>query len=571
MTSNYIVYPSRVVAITGGAANTPWYPRRYQYQAGVPAGSYGSGVFGDLLTNVNPFLSTWSGQDVEGVGSNAAGVADKKITYGFPDPATWDSTVPLVASTPVVDVHVEATVSTSDSSPDGMALELGIGRVGLVYAEAIPSSPPCFLDTANASRNQAFTLTYRVTAPDGAAWTVADLRDLRVAFVAGINGSQLYRLYNLSVRVNIVPPPVVTIDVIDTAAGGASTTPSDRQPAINVKYSQYGGYPAERFQVRLFSGSGAVNPDTAVPVWDSGQVLRWTADGSAWASRVGYPLSPGTYRAYARASDTRARWGPWAAGAAFTTSGTDLAAPTAISAAAGTVPGSVNVTVTAAAGAAVVVERSTDGGATWVPARMTTGLGTAPTSAPITFGSATVTFIGLDAPTGSVLYRARRVTLTSTAYVNGGAVTDLGSGPTSTSAWVTTGSAYVNQPTRAVLIDPETGTFVYAARRLRDLQSASEERQSVERAIGARFPIVSADSAVGAEVFSIELRLDAASWATFETLRKAQRRLRWLPELGPSMWVRLGPTRTETIMATGNARTTPTRFVTIGATQVDGP
>ena len=169
------------------------------------------------------------------------------------------------------------------------------------------------------------------------------------------------------VELDIIDQPTVTV-----SAGATSTL----KPTIAFTYADGDGDVQTKYRVKVFDsatyGGGGFDAETSTPVWDSGE-LTGTAASVAVATSL---TNATTYKAYVKvAHDGGASdyWSAWTASSAWTTSVTTCTTPT-VTGIYSEGDGRVELTVTGAAPPGGVtqtlrVERSTDGGTTWVAVR----------------------------------------------------------------------------------------------------------------------------------------------------------------------------------------------------------
>jgi hypothetical protein len=193
---------------------------------------------------------------------------------------------------------------------------------------------------------------------DGAAWTLADVQNLRL-LALGVGGG--VRLIKASVEVLINNAPV-TVAVSPT---GTITTTT--RPVYLWSFSDSDGDSEERVGIKLYSGTGAVAnfDDSSDPrlLWDSGAIFT-----SGLTYKQPFPLDAAAgYRWAVHAMDVGSgSWGPWAS-QTFTTSITPPSAPTALF---DYVPADQALLIRPSPGGGAttefyVVERSDDGGVTY--------------------------------------------------------------------------------------------------------------------------------------------------------------------------------------------------------------
>ncbi len=259
------------------------------------------------------------------------------------------------------------------------------------------------------------------TAPQAISWTQSQIDALQVTLDLLGDSVTLYEVY---ADLTYAEKPVALV----SAPTGVVTTTS--QPAITWSHTagDDDGGPQSRYRVKVFSaaqyGAGGFNPQTSPATYDSGEQL-----GPATSATPTALPTAGTWRAYVRTAQTvngQPQWSDWAF-SAFTTSYTE---PTiaAVAVTANTAQARFDVLVTRTVMSPTWigcdVQRSTDGGATWVFVR---GATNAPAS------GTTFAVTDYEAPFAtSTLYRARAVS----ALITGPWLVATAATITPTTAWL---------------------------------------------------------------------------------------------------------------------------------------
>lgn len=321
-----------------------------------------------------------------------------------------------------------------------------------------------------------------------ATLTQAQIDGLRVQVARGVGAASSLRVGEIYAEVLYATQPSVTV----TAPTGTVTDTTS--PTATWTYTEgTDGGPQSRARVKVFSaaqyGAAGFNPDTSTATYDSGEVL-----GSSVAHAFTSAIANGTYRCYVKAAQTInavAHWSEWDY-EAFTMDAATPDAPT-VATSAQTTTARIKVTVTKAVGDTVPfdlvdVERSDDGGSTWVFVR-----GATAQQPP---GDVFIIY-DYEAPFGiPVLYRARSTDQTASGDI---------SGPWGQSSTVTLSPtvAWLKHPTNPAL-NTEV-TIVEIPRLQRGLA------QGVNRIIGRADPVVISDT-----------RWTPEGEATFVTLEDAE-------------------------------------------------
>lgn len=263
----------------------------------------------------------------------------------------------------------------------------------------------------------------------GAHWTQADLDNLNVGVTwrngdtqsgpppQGGGAAYIYEIY---ATVLSALPPSVTVQ-------NPTGTYTISNPTVTWTYAQgTDGSAQQAYRVKVFTlaqySAGGFDPATSVATWDTGVV-----NGSAASRQIGILLANTTFRAYVEVAQVTAgvtQWSPWAF-SQFIINVAGPGAPTIVDSPNPTL-GRIDLTVTKGANPAwtlAQVQRSVDGGTTWVDVRDyamhdVTGL-------------TSVSISDYEAPPDTaVIYRARGLTVAA-----GGTIAGDWSASTSAKSW----------------------------------------------------------------------------------------------------------------------------------------
>jgi len=378
-----------------------------------------------------------------------------------------------------------------------------------------------------------------------------------------------------------------TIGVLTWITGPADPDTTTSRPTVSWTYTDPEGDIQERYRVKIFSAAQynapgflpwgstsatGVSTPASASTWDSGEVLS-----AATSAVVGVDLTNGvTYRAYVAVADAgsggRYNVSPDYATASlqtyqqFTMALTPPPNPTLI-AAPDTANARVVLTITAGAGNPTteyfIVERSDDGGMTWVYVRGGKML-TNPAS-----GTAPQTLYDYEAPRDtSLLYRARSVD-TGTGQVVASGETQAGpltlSPSTDSSACVSWLKSASNPALTMVVIHADTR-----------FESRSSENSTAYETEGRADPIIHAGTVRSESFNALSFKFDTdAQWHAFEALRALKEPLLFQTAFGDNgleqYWVRLGPDRSVIRMSSNRMHNSQDRQVTVPAREVRRP
>lgn len=306
----------------------------------------------------------------------------------------------------------------------------------------------------------------------------ADIDELVLAIV-NIPNTGDARIEGAEGRVHYLVQPVVAVQLPT-----GTVTNTSRPPVTWTNTLDEGAtYPQTDYEVKVFSAAqfNAVgfNPATSASTQTSGitssSALTWTPPD---------PLANDTWRAYVRTAQTVSGVKHWSTFSAFAQFILNVAppAPPTITSLAQMATASFQVTINAVAGTTTTdeleLQRSVDGGVTWVPVRHAGGYG-------IRIVGTTAIVTDYEAPVGvSVLYRARAAHNYSGIFAE--SAWTQAAGVTLT---ITPKSWWLKHPNKPSL----NMSLKYAA-----LQTDTREgRQGVFQPLGALLPVVVSDSRLG--------------------------------------------------------------------------
>lgn len=375
-----------------------------------------------------------------------------------------------------------ATVTLTDLTlPAGAVIKLVSVRVrvgssssGALLARATSTGAPSTSGTVNVGTGPA---TLQVGA-SVTGWTdpQLDAASLVLAWQSGGN----VRVFEAYLDVRYVVLPVVTV----TAPTGTVTTTNVPVTAWSNALDTDGG-PQSAFQVKIFNaaqyGAGGFSPDTSTPTANS-DLANPGGSQTSWASNI--ILSNATYRAYVRTAQTVNGvylWSAWAF-SGFIINVALPAVPTVALTAQAT-NGRISVLVTPNSGAATTdrleLQRSVDGGTTWLPVRNIYG------SDGLVLQSTAATILDYEAPNGTATqYRARAAHNYSGEYASSAWSTPVSTTWTATDWWI----KHPNVP--ALNLKLTQSMFSYG-----DVNRAA--RQTPFQPLGATLPIVVSDTRGG--------------------------------------------------------------------------
>lgn len=391
----------------------------------------------------------------------------------------------------------------------------------------------------------------RTAQPNGGSWSqdAIDALTLRVFVRLGYGYAWSFDVSEIYLDVVYNVAPVAT----GTDLG---TVPTSR-PAFAWTYTDTEGDAQERFRVRVFSfaqyNAGGFDPKTTTPVVDSGEVY---SSATSWTSTVDLENTL-RYRGYISVSDagSNGRFSPITAAGPYSAAVISLTPPAAptLTATTEAANGRVALAITStnninpATTYRYSVQRSTDGGTTWVtlerlwvPSASTVdyaAMDFATTAAPA------LTVYDYEAPRGVVaMYR------TQVKATKGGNSLQSPFSATATAAVVPA----VGWKLRPIMAPASVVTLRVHSEYL---TWQSDERQSVVYALGRPRPVVLSD-VVGGDRVEVDLSmLSEAEYAGFEALRARMDVLLLQTSYGDARFVRFGQTRSTThIVKAGGVR-----------------
>lgn len=339
-------------------------------------------------------------------------------------------------------------------------------------------------------------------------WSVADVNALECTVWDDTPGTGL-RVHEIDVYVTYNEKP--TISSVQPSATVTTTT----RPTVTATYTDPESDLLERYQVKVFTsaqyGAGGFNAETSAHTYYSGIIY-----GSTVYHQLLEDLAVGsTVKFYVKGADkgSNGRYSDWVASPAVLINPTTPSTPSAPTIATDTATGSLVVTqslsgVTWTSGNSahyVVLERSNDGGTTWLPVYGS------PFSVLGTDTSKVVTDYAAD-PGTSVIYRSRlRVTKSADGAIIAGAYSANSSGGTN----VGSGWWLKDLETPARNMQPDfIGT---------EFKTVSDEDVSLYHPVGVP-NAVSVSDVVRGEKFDLEMEfLTDAEYDKFKVLRDSRR------------------------------------------------
>lgn len=228
------------------------------------------------------------------------------------------------------------------------------------------------------------------------------------AVITTSSGSPIMRVTQVWVEVVVAVPPTVVVN-------GPTGTIGSATPTITSTYTTGSDGDAQsKIRFKVFSaaqyGAGGFDPETSTPTYDSGDLST-----SATSHTVATPLTNSTtWRAYVKAAHTingQLGWSPWAySGFATSYATSDVQTVTVTP---DNVNGKNTIVVARNTGStawlSIDVERSDDGGTTWLPVRGATRKGATNTFM-TAWAANSATVVDYEAGNGvTTRYRARAI------------------------------------------------------------------------------------------------------------------------------------------------------------------
>lgn len=330
-------------------------------------------------------------------------------------------------------------------------------------------------------------------------WTDAHADAARIS-VKGITTTpvKVYEVYG-DIRYVVQPVPTVT-----APTGTVTNTNLPTTTWTDVLDSDGGGQ--THFEVKIFSaaqyGAGGFDPATSTPTVSSGitasSALLWQATAN---------LANATYRSYVRVAQTVngvQHWSAWVNGQYIVNvaiPGTPTLALTPFSSA-----GYIQTVTTTVAGAAttdnIELQRSTDGGTTWLAVRNNEGSDGILDAE----GDGTTTVLDYEAPNGTVTsYRARALHNYSGVFAASAWSTTQTATWTSTDWWI----KHPNRPTLNLKLTQALLSYATVER---------GARNGVFQPLGATLPIVISDTRAGETGTTVLVLTTVAAQNALDTL-----------------------------------------------------
>lgn len=304
----------------------------------------------------NAFVALNDNSDASFIRKTGTGTASTILNF---------ADITLGASQTVRQVRVRARIQTP-SSAGKLNIQLGTRVNGVNYFTSA-------LAIRGAVATGEVTGQWYSTAPDGGAWTQAKITALRAQLTEYRDSTDRAFIYELYIDVDVANQATVTVI---TPTGTITTT---AKPDVTWSVTDPDGDFASYYEVKIFNSTtynaAGFDPLTAEATWTSNQVT-----GTDVSTTVGAFLTNGAFRAYVRVAKSINGTAFWSglAFSAFTVSLTPPTVPTL-----GLVYTSgqnkVAITVTGASAAAFTsqtfeVQRSNDGGTTWISVRYAVNL-----------------------------------------------------------------------------------------------------------------------------------------------------------------------------------------------------
>jgi hypothetical protein len=453
-----------------------------------------------------------------------------------------DSDASFIAFDPIESARFDLTDLTL---PAGAVVKNGAIRVRanasgttLLYARLLSPTSTVYSSISNSS------LTATIVNLSGSASTTFNsdpIADAAQITIQNLASGGILNVYEAYADVRYVVLPVVTV----TAPTGTITNTTTPTVTWTDTLDTDGGAQT-RYDVKIFSSAqytaGGFDPSTSASTAASGIV---SAADTSWVDTVALPNA--TYRAYVRVAQTvngALLWSAWAFGG-FVVSVTPPAVPT-LAVTAQNINGRIQAVITTGGGATttdrVELQRSVDGGTTWLPVR-----NTELDDGTITYPAAPVTILDYEAPNGTVTsYRARALHNYSGVYA--------------ASAWSTTQTAtftatdyWIKHPNVPALNMKLPGGTAAAMVSYPDVQRAA--RQTAFQPLGATLPVVVADTRAGATgTIVVQLRTTAEKTALDALLDRVATLLVQGPSSHgiPDRYVRIGDHSRVRVVDNGN-------------------
>lgn len=377
-------------------------------------------------------------------------------------------------------------------------------------------------------------------AGDGSPWTAAKLNNLWITFFLNSN----VRAYDTWITVTYNEQPVTAV----TAPAGNYTT--SVRPTIAWTYTDPEGDLQDRYWAKIFTTATATaagfNPETTFATWSSG-----TQVSNANQTDVPVNLVNGTsYRAYVKTTDVGSggRWSAWAY-STFTILVSVPDIPTLTVTSVDETNAAVHLAVSdGTTGWFATVERSDDGGTSWVPVR---------NADPLTLAGTTPVVDFETPPNQPVSYRASQFRVDAFDNVFASA--------TSTPIAVTMPNALLR------LKDPLNPAANIVISQTENIKIDAEQPTGVFAPLGRRTSIVLKGTTGGAKS-SLSLQFKTqADWEAFDALRDTGNTLLLQLDDRQSWYVRLGPDRPVELLMSVERAYRPYRTCAVDWYEVDRP
>ena len=457
--------------------------------------------------------------------SDSTYIAKKSTVNGAADCIFDFSTFSLTASQTIKQIRLRARCSTPTVN----------GKINVYLGARISGQNYFFNGLAIRGQNTSATTfvgPYFNSAPDGTSWSQTNLNAIRARVQEYKDSTDIGKIYDLFVDVDVRNKPSVTITA-PTGSLGIST------PDISWSYTDTDGDTQQYYQYKIFSAAqynaSGFNYLTSTTTYDSGQIA--SSDQTAVVSTI---LTPASYRMYMRVGkDINAQpfWSDWNT-SDFTVSYNVPTTPTMLVAyttsfgySKFTVQGS-SITGTFSS-QYFEVQRSDDSGITWADI----DLGTNITPNAVIVG----TTYDYEAPRGeTAYYRARAIGVDSNSNLY-------------PSGWSITQQVLITNDNTWWFKCPDYPALNQGnVRVLQQLNTTVPEPHTIFRALGTKKPVVVAGPLQGEDGEYQIKTVTEAEWTLIKPVLEVQAPLLVQDPLGNQKYIRIYD-RTWTAMTVSNA------------------
>ena len=333
-------------------------------------------------------------------GSDSSYIMKTSTIIGTADAIVDFATTTISSSQRVKRVRVRARCSTPTS----------VGKINVYLGSRVSNQNYFYSGLAIRGANTSattFTGPYFNSAPNGEEWTQSAINGLRVKVSEYKDSTDIGKIYELYVDVDIAAKPTVTV------SAPTGTITSSAAPDVTWAYADTDNETQAYYQIKVFSaaeyGAGGFDPAVSTATWDSGEIAS-----SDQTAVIGTLLRPATYRTYVRVAKSINGSPFWSdfAYSGFVISFTAPTIPTMVASWSDAL-GKASFTLTGAAPTGYVsqyydIERSDDGGTIYAAVRDASGI--------IPNGSYVGTAVDYEAPRTIIAnYRCRTVGIDSSS------------------------------------------------------------------------------------------------------------------------------------------------------------